>query len=177
MAANFSNTYIFNTHIENICSVLSDVGFGYAINLTFVSRCPIQNGMKFCFRNDVNFSSWGENIDVDVFYISETSSQVIIKSECAMPTQIVDWGKNKQNVNKFYNQLASVFAANPNGAAMPTAPQTVAAPPASPRPVAPQQQMQPPVQQPTVQPRFCQKCGSPLTAGAKFCQKCGNKIF
>ena len=169
MAANFSNTYIFNTHIENICGVLSDPGFSGALKLTFVSRCPIQNGMKFCFRNDVNFSSWGENIDVDVFYLSETSSQVIIKSECAMPTQIVDWGKNKQNVNKLYNQLASVFAANPNGAAMPT---VQAAPPVAPQPAM----QQPPMQQPAMQPRFCQNCGAPLTAGAKFCQKCGNPI-
>ncbi|MEM4973343.1 MAG: zinc ribbon domain-containing protein, partial [Candidatus Hadarchaeales archaeon] len=29
---------------------------------------------------------------------------------------------------------------------------------------------------PVIVPKFCKKCGTPLTAGVKFCKKCGTPI-
>lgn len=49
------------------------------------------------------FSLWSfaENIDV----IVEDNGMVTMKSECASSTQIVAWGKNKRNVEKFFDAL------------------------------------------------------------------------
>ena len=174
MAANFSNTYMFNAHIETVCAVLNDAGFHNALKFRFISRAPMQNGMKFCFASDVNFSSWGENIDIDVFYVNDNASQVVIKSECSLPTQIIDWGKNKSNVNKIYNQLISVLASAPVAPQMPMQPVAPEVPVAPVEPQAPAQPVAPPA--PT-SPKFCSKCGASLTAGSNFCQVCGNKVI
>ena len=183
MAANFSNTYMFNAHIETVCAVLNDTRFHNALKFRFISRAPIQNGMKFCFASDVNFSSWGENIDIDVFYVNDNASQVVIKSECSMPTQIIDWGKNKSNVNKIYNQLISVLASAPVAPQMPMQPVAPVAPVAPeqpvtpPAPVAPQPPVVPVAPPAPTSPKFCSKCGASLTAGSNFCQVCGNKVI
>jgi len=49
-----------------------------------------------------NLWSWSEKIHI---YVAD--NQIDIVSECAMPTQIMDWGKNKRNVKKFVQNLHS----------------------------------------------------------------------
>lgn len=45
--------------------------------------------------------SWGENITIEV----DEDGTTHIKSECKLPTQIIDWGNNKKNVNKLLAAL------------------------------------------------------------------------
>ena len=52
-----------------------------------------------------NFFSWGENIVIEILEDDET---VRMKSSCKMPTQCIDWGKNKRNVNEFFAMLRDV---------------------------------------------------------------------
>lgn len=43
-----------------------------------------------------NFLSWGELVTVSFI----TDEVINIKSQCKLPTQVFDWGKNRKNVNK-----------------------------------------------------------------------------
>lgn len=48
---------------------------------------------------NTNWRSWGENVTV---FVDEApgGTFVRIRSECAFPPQIIDWGKNKENVTQ-----------------------------------------------------------------------------
>lgn len=52
-------------------------------------------------KSKLNIWSWTEDIIVTI----EEDGQLNIKSECYLPTQILDWGKNKRNVRKFFSHL------------------------------------------------------------------------
>lgn len=56
-------------------------------------------------KNHINFKSWGENISVKI----NQDGNVFIRSICAVPTTIVDWGKNKENVARFWAELYSLL--------------------------------------------------------------------
>lgn len=45
--------------------------------------------------------SWTEKIDIKV----GDMGSVMVKSECSLPSQFIDWGKNKRNVNTFFKML------------------------------------------------------------------------
>ena len=52
-----------------------------------------------------SMSSWGEIINIKIVEESNHSGKVIFTSICSYSLQIYDWGKNKDNFKKFYNQL------------------------------------------------------------------------
>jgi hypothetical protein len=54
-------------------------------------------------RVGFSFRSWGENISVHV----DDTGTVQVTSECSMPTQLVDYGKNKSNVTRFLAGLSA----------------------------------------------------------------------
>lgn len=58
------------------------------------------NGIIYA-KTNVSFWSWTEEIEVRV----EDNGNVTMKSQCYLPTQILDWGKNKSNVRKFFKKL------------------------------------------------------------------------
>lgn len=49
--------------------------------------------------------SFGENIDIQV----DQAGTVLVHSECTMPTQLVDWGKNRDNVTSFFDNLSGLL--------------------------------------------------------------------
>lgn len=151
MAANHSNTYILNANMGYICSVIRDPRFCMALKLNLKGEIPMQGATAYRFGAGVNFRSWGENIDINVLYFNENTSQVIIKSECAFPTQIIDWGKNKANVEQIYNYLLSSIAYNPT--------------------VNYAQPQQMPMG------NFCKNCGTQLGPNSRFCQICGWQVL
>jgi hypothetical protein len=55
-------------------------------------------------RAGFSFWSYGENISVQA-----GDGTVDVRSECLFPTQLVDWGKNKRNVNRFFGNLAALL--------------------------------------------------------------------
>ncbi|MGB0523904.1 MAG: hypothetical protein ACPGJS_13135 [Flammeovirgaceae bacterium] len=57
-------------------------------------------------KTGVNMWSWGEEILVSI----SADGNVSIKSECVFATQIFDWGKNKKNVYRFFENLAKIGA-------------------------------------------------------------------
>ncbi len=150
MAANHTETYVFNIHIQQMYSIVRDARFVNGLHLSYRSETALQNGMSLRYTNDMSMSSWGEDIDIILIYVNDNTTQVTIKSECSLPTQVIDWGKNKKNVQQVYQYLVSFMAYN-----HPT----------------------PPVQpQPAVSGRFCTRCGAQLNASDKFCTRCGTPI-
>jgi hypothetical protein len=49
----------------------------------------------------VNIRSWGEKMFVR--FLPDRS--ISVTSKCALPTQCIDWGKNKANVRKFLDEI------------------------------------------------------------------------
>lgn len=58
-------------------------------------------GDRLEYQSPMNLSSWGENFSVRLL----NNEEVEIKSQCRLPTQIVDWGRNKKNVNRFLEKM------------------------------------------------------------------------
>ncbi len=105
---------------------------------------------KLSARVSVGMRSWGENLSVMV-YSMQGSCQLEVVSECALPTQLVDWGKNAENTFKF-EQMYRMLEYN---AAQQAAQQQTAAPEGT---------------------LICPKCGAPVPAGANFCPMDGTKV-
>ncbi len=78
-------------------------------------------------------------------------------SECGMPTQVVDFGKNQRNVNTLFASLERRL----NGQAQPIVAE-------KPIPQAPVAEIS--------DGAYCSKCGAQLAPDAAFCSKCGAKV-
>ena len=66
-----------------------------------------KGGAIFELSHDITWLSWGEKIMMDLYPCNEQQTIVEIKSECAMPTQIIDWGRNSTNVKEILTYLLS----------------------------------------------------------------------
>lgn len=63
-------------------------------SLSWSIREYSQNHMLISSK--VGMKSWGEKIRITIL----PSGILQIRSECSLPTQCFDWGKNKKNVNR-----------------------------------------------------------------------------
>jgi membrane protease subunit (stomatin/prohibitin family) len=117
----------------------------------------------------MSWVSYGEKITITLTPLAATTILVQIHSECGMPTQVIDWGKNRSVVTNIYNQLMSSLASTTGAYSAQPTPQQ--APQAAPQPT-----YQPAPQ--TAQAggfKFCFKCGTKLSQDAMFCHSCGQK--
>ena len=64
-----------------------------------------KNGVIFEMVHDISFTSWGENITIEMYPLNEAQTVVDILSKCVMPTQVFDMGQNKNNVNDILGYL------------------------------------------------------------------------
>lgn len=173
MAANASNSInVTNSSVNQVMALLKDPAFCSTLNFELKSENVTPTGVWYRFHHGVTFTSWGEKITITLSETAPSNVRIDVHSECGMPTQIIDWGKNKQNISAIFEyisrNLSRYVAVAP--AAAPSAPQTASAPaaPATPQaataPVAPSQER-----------RFCFNCGARLNRGALFCSNCGAK--
>lgn len=51
--------------------------------------------------------SWGENVSATIGF-GPRGAVVTLHSECAMPTQLLDWGKNRKNIERVVEALRTV---------------------------------------------------------------------
>ncbi len=157
MAAKHEQTYTIYANIEQLCALVKDPRFSLELRLEFKSENPIPNGIWYRFHHGVSFTSWGEKITITFVSVDTATTLVTIHSECGMPTQVVDWGKNKKVVNNifdFINKNLGYFSAP-----QPTPriiPQTVVSEPSK--------------------SAFCTNCGKPVPECAKFCGSCGARL-
>ena len=150
---------------------------GAGLNVSLKSENPGDNGsMWFRVHHGMTMTSYGEKITITLTPAAN-GTDVHILSECAMPTQLVDYGKNKQN-------CAAIFGYFDNGIQ-----QIAAAPMFNDRAMTYAQQpqagmmgQQPQVQQAAPQAAaqsfvFCVECGAKNDRSANFCMKCGAKLI
>ncbi len=175
MAANYSNNYIFNATIAQLVPVIRDRAFANELNIEMKSENPMPNGVWYRFHHGVTFTSWGEKITITLTPASPTATNVHIKSECGMPTQVIDWGKNKQVVCNVYecmerNYQRYISTAPPVQQGQIPTPAPIATAPA-PIATAPVQESPAPTAN-----KFCTNCGAPIHTEANFCGGCGTKL-
>ena len=147
MAANHQNSYILNASIETLRAVILDSNFASTLNLELKSENLTMDGVWYRFHHGMTFTSWGEKITITLTRIDNMSTSLTILSECGMPTQVIDWGKNRQNVCNIFEYIDKVFPAF--SFATPTYSETI---------------------------NFCNRCGAKVTPDSVFCTNCGNKL-
>ena len=76
------------------------------MKMTLQGECPYQNGAMFQIKHGVGMTSWGENITMVLLPVGADQTSVSIRSECVLPTQIIDWGQNKKNVENLIRYLS-----------------------------------------------------------------------
>lgn len=52
----------------------------------------------------VSLLSWGEDVTASIGF-GQRGSVVTLTSESSMPTQVVDWGRNRRNVERILGHL------------------------------------------------------------------------
>ena len=65
----------------------------------------------FYAQTKFSMSSFSEYIEVS-FKHDHFSTEMKFKSKCALPTQVVDWGKNKRNYKRFEKELEKLMSEN-----------------------------------------------------------------
>lgn len=106
MAAQYAETRICKMPImvlvEKIRRInITGEGFQYRTEYPNQTR-----GVILTVDHGISFSSWGETITITLNPMEPgITTKVDIVSECALPTQIIDWGKNKQVVQQVFGYL------------------------------------------------------------------------
>ena len=81
---------------DRILKALERSGFR---NIRFIEETEI-----YLAETSVSLWSWAENIHIATT-VSENKTRLEFTSKCALPTQIIDWGKNKNNTLKFIHNI------------------------------------------------------------------------
>ncbi len=157
MAAKHFQSKNFNVPAEHLIGILKDRSFCSKLNLELKSENPTSTGVWFRFHHGTTFSSWGEKITVTLTPLPSNITKVDVKSECGMPTQVVDWGKNRQNVCNILEYIEKQLSSC--GTAATTVVQA-----AAPTQTAASRNL-----------KYCFKCGKQITADSNFCCFCGTK--
>ena len=69
----------------------------------FDLRIPEPNSGRIEAKSGIGLRSFGENITIQ---INKKSSLVHVFSKCVLNTTMFDWGKNRDNVTKFFEHLS-----------------------------------------------------------------------
>ncbi len=109
MAAKASGESIFNATMPQMIALLRDPAFRFQLDLALESENGMQSAVYFRFEHGISLSSWGEVIAITLTPYSEAQVKVEILSKCSYPLQLVDWGKNKKNVNAIMQYIGTIF--------------------------------------------------------------------
>lgn len=77
---------------------------------------PRQVAPGLTARTGVSLFSWGENILVSVAGSTPQGTSVTVRSSSLVPIQIIDFGKNRRNVQKLTAGINGRLTAGPAGA-------------------------------------------------------------
>lgn len=82
-----------------------------AINLNFnISKEDISEGI-ILFKIGLSFFSWGEKFKIVITNLGVNLTRVEIASEATFGAQIIDWGKNNENIQNFFKTLNGLLKA------------------------------------------------------------------
>lgn len=153
------------------------------LNVNLKSENPGANGsVWFRVLHGMSMASYGEKITITLTPVG-AGTDVHILSECGMPTQIVDYGKNRQNCAAIFAYFdRGIEAANQYAGAQPQ-PQPMPQPQPQPMPVPTPQPVQTNAQAAMAAQYaaqdfvFCMECGTKNSKGSNFCMKCGARLM
>ena len=149
MAASYNQTKAYPFPYTYFIDLFRTLHLVPGMELGFVSELFNQSGVVYNFSHGMSFTSWGEDITVTVTSLPNNQTMITVFSECSMPTQIVDWGKNREVVDDIFRYLDSaIMQRTANGAPQYT----------------------------TNSSDVCSHCGAGLAANAAFCTTCGHKV-
>lgn len=103
MAASSMDTRMFNAPMQAMINLFRSPLFFTRNKYTFKGESFNGYFTTFSYSHGVTFTSWGENITVTLSMSPNNMVRVDVRSECSVPTQIIDWGKNKENVNAIFS--------------------------------------------------------------------------
>ncbi|GEM_PF-1658739 len=104
MAANSTRMLYINLPFETVYPVI-----GMALtNIGAKLKNVDPNTGLFFATCGFTLTSYGENITIQP-YRTPTGCSLNVKSECSIPTQIIDWGKNTENINKLAFELSRIL--------------------------------------------------------------------
>ena len=146
------------------------------LNVALKSENSEKDGrVWFRIHHGMTMMSYGEKITITLLPYG-SGTRVHVHSTCGLPTQVIDYGKNRQNVNNIFKYLEDGIA---SAAAAIQSQRTVAPQPQ--RTVAPQPQRTVAPQQPGLQAQrdfiFCTECGARNPWRSRFCSSCGKPII
>jgi len=75
----------------------------------YVVKYADRQKLTVFLKGKINWLSWGEDITIETRSEADTVTRVTIISKPAVPTTLIDWGRNQENVNKIAQFLYSVF--------------------------------------------------------------------
>ena len=58
-------------------------------------------------KTTMGLASWGENVDAWISH-GPRGAAIQLRSECSFPTQVIDWGKNRKNVERIVGALRAL---------------------------------------------------------------------
>lgn len=155
MGAKSGNTLILNATVEQAAAMLCDGAFALTLGFRYMKQVSTGGSLWFYFDHGVTLTSWGETITIGLTPVQPGMIRVDIESKCDMPTQIIDWGQNKDNVTMICMYI------NQNIGRYPQQGTSYSPPPP------------PPTPGPAAGRKFCGKCGAQLQAADRFCSRCG----
>ena len=97
MGASHSDRVVFNVPISALQYLIRENHFSNYLNISMKSENLFTNGVWYRFHHGMSFTSYGEKITITLTSLDAYSTMVDLHSECGLPTQIFDWGKNKSN--------------------------------------------------------------------------------
>ena len=157
MGAKHFDSRVYEMPSERIVDIVKSRIYSDELNLALKSENPTDTGVWFRFHHGVTFTSWGEKITVTITALQGNTTKVDILSECGMPTQVIDFGKNQRNVNTLFECLNKHLKSN-----------------IQPLPV--ENRMIGKDVTEASNTTLCARCGALLAQDAAFCSKCGAKV-
>lgn len=80
-----------------------------AINLDYeITKEEITEGV-ILFNVGISWSSWGEKFKVAITTVNANLTRVEVASEVAFEAQVIDWGKNNENVKIFFREVNNLL--------------------------------------------------------------------
>ena len=136
------------THTQ-LALLLQDRCFAARMNWSLHESYPTPTGSCYVFFSNISMTSWSEKITVTLTSSGPNDTYVHILSKCVLPTQLVDWGKNKKNVEAVSAYILENMEHYRHRQAAPPPHQGFG---------------------------FCRHCGAPRTGIGSFCPSCGKPL-
>ena len=100
MAAKYIGEFFYPVELMYFVQKMRVIG-QTGLKMQYKGEKPVQGGAEVKLTKDITMASWGEDITVTLIGFPN-GTKVQIKSECIMPTQLIDWGENENNVRELF---------------------------------------------------------------------------